>query len=97
MLDSHESGVVVDVWAVPSASRSGVDGEHAGALRVRTTAPPENGKANRAVAAIVAEAVGGSRGQVIAGHAARRKRVLVFGVGLADARSRLARGSPAQG
>ncbi|OFW66656.1 MAG: hypothetical protein A2Z12_08485 [Actinobacteria bacterium RBG_16_68_21] len=85
MLREHPDGVVVAVWAVPGGSRDAVGGVHDGALRVRTSAPPEGGEANRAVARLVAAALGGRRGRVIGGHGSRRKQVLVEGVSLGAA------------
>ncbi len=80
MISPHPDGVVIDVWVVPGASSDEVVGEHAGALKVRTAAPAEGGKANRRVAGIVAQAAGGRSGSVVAGAASRSKRVLVVGV-----------------
>jgi uncharacterized protein YggU (UPF0235/DUF167 family) len=39
------------------ADRDALDGEHAGALRVRVTASPEKGKANRRVLELLGEAL----------------------------------------
>jgi uncharacterized protein len=76
----HAGGVTVSVWVVPGASRDEIAGVHDGALRVRVTAPPEGGKANRAVVRLVARACGARRGRVLAGTTGRRKTVLVEGV-----------------
>ena len=65
-------------------------GEHDGALKVRTVASAEGGKANSRVAAMVAEAVGGRSGSLVAGYTSRRKQVLVIGVNAADAAAALA-------
>jgi len=93
MLSAHPDGVVVEVWVVPGSSRDAIGGIHDGALRVRTTAPAEGGGANRAAARLVAARLGGRRAQVITGHASRRKRILVSGVGLAAAGAALAGGN----
>jgi len=85
MLTPHPDGVIVTVWVVPSASRDQVVGEHDGALKVRTVAPAEGGKANSRVAEMVAEAVGGRSGSLVAGYTSRRKQILVIGVIVADA------------
>ncbi len=92
MLTPHPDGVIVTVWVAPGASRDQVVGEHDGALKVRTVAPAEGGKANSRVAEMVAEAVGGRSGSLIAGYASRRKRILVIGVIVADAAAALADG-----
>ena len=41
----------------PGGKKDAILGEHGGALRLRVTAPPERGKANRAVVALLAEAL----------------------------------------
>jgi hypothetical protein len=92
MLQDHPEGVVVAVWVVSGASSDQVVGEHGGALKVRTVAPAEGGKANSRVAEMVAEAVGGRSGSVVAGYGSRRKQVLVIGVVVADAASALVGG-----
>ncbi len=92
MFTPHPDGVVVTVWVVPGASRDQVVGEHDGALKVRTVAPAEGGKANSRVAEMVAEAVGGRSGSLVAGYASRRKQILVIGVIVADAAAALVGG-----
>lgn len=92
MLTSHPDGVLVTVWVVPGASSDQVVGEHGGALKVRTVAPAQGGRANSRVAAMVAAAVGGRCGSLVAGYASRRKQVLVVGVKAADAAVTLAGG-----
>jgi uncharacterized protein (TIGR00251 family) len=88
-LRAHPGGVVVETWVVPGAARSEIAGLHGGALRVRVAAPAEGGKANRAAARLVARALGGRGGEVIAGVGARRKQVLVPGVCPESAAERL--------
>lgn len=85
----HAEGAVVDVWVVPGAGRSEVAGRHDGALRVRVAAPPERGRANAAVASLVADAAGVRRARIVAGAGSRRKRVLVEGADPAGVRDRL--------
>lgn len=77
-----EDGVELDIWVVPGASRTGVVGEHGGALRIRVAAPPEGGKANKAVLAYLAASTG-TKAELLRGHASRRKRVLLAGAELA--------------
>jgi uncharacterized protein (TIGR00251 family) len=89
-LSDTDAGVVIEVWVVPGASRDEVSGVHDGALRIRTSAPPEGGRANRAVARLLARHLGVRRAEVVFGHSDRRKRVLVPRLTVADAEQRLA-------
>jgi uncharacterized protein (TIGR00251 family) len=91
LLHPHPEGVCLEIWVVPGAGRSEIVGLHDGALRVRVNAPAEAGKANQAAADLVARALGGRRGEVTAGRAARRKQVLVRGVSEKEAAARLRR------
>jgi uncharacterized protein len=66
----------------PRARRTDVVGERNGALVVRVTAPPVDGKANAALCALLAERVGvpASRVSVVRGATARDKVVRIEGV-----------------
>lgn len=81
------AGCRLTVRAHPRARRTGLAGVHAGALRVDVAAPPEGGAANRAVEAVVAEAlhVAKRRVTVVAGGASRAKTVEVEGLSAAEA------------
>ncbi len=70
----------------PRASRSGIDGIHGDALKVRVQAPPVDGAANAALVTVLAEALGVREGavQVVAGLASRIKVVEVLGVTRAE-------------
>lgn len=89
-------GVELDVWVVPGASRTELGGTHAGALRIRVAAPPEKGAANRAVARLL-RAETGARVEIMRGHAARRKTVLIHGAVIADVVRALARATGGEG
>jgi len=74
---------ILDVWVQPGASRRRIAGMMGDALKVAVSAPPEKGKANKAVERLLAEALGLPRSsvQVIAGASSRRKKVRLKGVG----------------
>ena len=53
-----ERGVELPVRAIAGASRNEIGGSREGALLVRVTTAPEKGKANRAIATLLADALG---------------------------------------
>lgn len=77
----------------PGARGAGLEGRLAdGTLKVAVAEPPEGGRANRAVSAMLAELLGVARGQVtvVRGASARRKVVEVQGLDEAEAARRIA-------
>ena len=75
----------------PRSSKDAIEGEREGALVVRLTAPPVEGEANAALARVLGRAleVPPSAVRLLSGATGRRKRAFVFGVTVAEARSRL--------
>ena len=71
--------LIFSIRVTPRASANTIAGERDGALLVRVTAPPIEGKANDAVVALLAKALSVPRGEVRVerGAAARIKRVSV--------------------
>jgi len=88
----HAEGCVLPVRAQPGARKAGVLGEQNGALKVAVTAPPEDGRANQALAEALREIFGLKRSQMelISGHTARDKRFLIRGVPKAELERRVA-------
>ena len=78
----HAKGCVLAVKAVPGASRNRLAGILGGALKVAVAAPPEKGRANKAVAELLAEHLGlpGSRVQLLNGPARAAKEFLLIGL-----------------
>lgn len=78
-------GLVVDVLVAPRASREGVGPVVGDRLRVAVTAAPVDGRANEAVAEVLARALGLRRGavEILRGEASRRKTVRIRGGTLA--------------
>jgi uncharacterized protein (TIGR00251 family) len=81
----------LSVKAVPKSSRDRVAGWMGDTLKVCVTAAPERGKANAAVIAVLADALGVSRSavRIVAGETSARKTVEVGGLDVAEARRRL--------
>jgi uncharacterized protein len=75
----------------PKASRNAITGFHGTALKVAVTAAPERGKANEAVEALLAEALGLPRGavQVVSGQTSRSKQLEIKGLDETAVRERL--------
>jgi uncharacterized protein (TIGR00251 family) len=84
---------LLPVRVQPRASRDEVVGWQGAALRVRVTAAPADGRANRAVAALLADAFGVplSTVQLVRGHASRDKLYRVGALSLPAIRARLER------
>jgi uncharacterized protein (TIGR00251 family) len=75
----------------PRASREGIDGWQGGTLRMRVSAPPVDGDANRAVIALLAHALGVRPGalRIVRGVRGRDKVVQVEGLTSGDVERRL--------
>ncbi len=84
-------GVLVLVKAVPGASRSRIVGWLGDHLKIAVAAPPEGGKANKAICQVLADALGvrPQAVQVTAGTANPRKKIIVAGVTVEQARQKL--------
>jgi uncharacterized protein (TIGR00251 family) len=72
----------ISIRLQPRARRNEVVGERAGAVVIRLTAPPVDGKANAALCTFVARAAGvpPSRVSVVRGQTSRDKVVRVEGI-----------------
>jgi len=70
---------ILNLWVQPRASRNEVTGFQGEFLRIRVTAPPEGGQANRLSCRLLAETLGiaPSRIEIVSGHNARKKRIRV--------------------
>ena len=75
----HDGGVVLPVKAQPGARRNTIIGPHAGRLKVSVTAAPEAGKANDAIAELLANSLHIPRSQIqlVAGQTSRQKKFLI--------------------
>lgn len=81
------------VWVQPGASRDRVVGRRGGALKVAVSAPPEKGKANKAVEELLAREFGVRKSavRVVSGKASRDKAVEFDGVSASDLRNAVRR------
>ncbi|MCU1493483.1 MAG: hypothetical protein JWO62_1247 [Acidimicrobiaceae bacterium] len=74
--------ILLRLHVQPGAGRAAVAGRHGDALHVRVAPPPQDGRANEAAVALVAELldVPRSRIDLVSGERSREKRVRVSGV-----------------
>lgn len=91
-LRESAEGCVIAVRVHPAARRNGVAGLHGGALKVSLTAPPEDGRANAALIALLAELFSLQRAQIalINGASSRSKSLRLAGLTAEQVRQRLA-------
>jgi uncharacterized protein (TIGR00251 family) len=75
----HSEGVIVRVRVVPGASRTEMTGRYGNVIKIRVAAPPEGGRANRAVVDLFEHLVGGSA-EIVKGPTSQSKTVLIRGV-----------------
>jgi uncharacterized protein (TIGR00251 family) len=91
-ITEHAEGAVLPVRAQPGARKAGILGEQAGALKVAVTAPPEDGRANKALVEALREALDVKRSQIelLSGQSSRDKRFLIRGCTPEELRARVA-------
>ena len=91
-LSDAGGATLVRVRVQPRAGRDRIEGERAGALLVKVSAPPVDGKANEAVCRLLARAAGVPvrSAELVRGAAARDKVVRLDGVAAEETAARLA-------
>jgi uncharacterized protein (TIGR00251 family) len=91
-LTAHPEGTILPVRAQPGARRDAIVGVHADSLRVAVTAPADKGRANAAIQALLAHALGCKLSQVglLSGQTSRQKRFLILGMPPDELRRRIA-------
>ena len=85
------SGVQFAVRVIPGASKNEVAGIQDGALKLKLTAPPVEGKANRACVDLLAGLLGVRRSalEITSGEKSRKKTVTVTGLARVELEERL--------
>ena len=86
MFRKHNNGVIIAIKITPKANRNEIIGEQNGELRIRITAVPEKGQANRALVFFMAKTLKVSKSQVmlIQGETSRHKQIFVSDISLAE-------------
>lgn len=81
-IEQHGEDVLIQVKAVPGASRDQIAGAVGDRLKVRIAAPPEGGKANKAICRLLARAMAVKPRQVSieSGQSSPEKTLRIAGV-----------------
>jgi len=90
-IGTHARGATLSLQVVPGASREELVGVHGDALKVRVTAAPEKGKANRSVCRLLGRLLDwpAKRVELLSGESAPKKVVLFQGMDPTELRARL--------
>lgn len=85
----------IKIKVVPGASSSGVSGWLGECLKIRVSQPPEKGKANAAVEAIICNALNLPNGsaKIVSGSSSQQKIIEIYGLSNAEINQRLAENS----
>ena len=90
-ITEKDGAVTFRLRVQPRAARDEVAGEHNGAIKLRISAPPVEGRANDACRRLIAKLVGvsPSRVEIIAGESSKDKVIRVHNVTAERIRARL--------
>jgi len=96
LFEQKDGTLLLTVYVQPRASRTLLAGLHGKALKLSITAPPVEGKANKAVVEYIARLfnIPPKAVSVKSGHQSRTKRLTVKNISLAAARDLLQRALP---
>ena len=91
LLTETAEGVIINVRAAPRSSRAGLDGTMGDALKVRIRSAPVDGKANKELIEVLADAFGLPKSSVLfkGGETSKTKRLLLRGATKESILSRL--------
>ncbi len=74
-----DTGVCFKIYVQPKASKNAIVGLHDDALKIRLTAPPVDGAANKLCLKYLSKITGISKSafEITAGHTSRKKHILI--------------------
>ena len=75
----HPEGLVLKIFVLPRSSKNMLAGRHGGALKLKLTAPPVEGAANKMCITFLARHLGLPKSslEIVSGHTGRTKLILV--------------------
>jgi uncharacterized protein (TIGR00251 family) len=93
----EQAAITLKVHLLPRASQEGIVGMHGDAIKIKVTAPPLNGKANKALTRFIAKKlnISSSQVEIIAGQRSREKLLRITGISRAAVEKALGISLPA--
>ena len=81
-LEKNSSGYILPIHVSAGAGSDAIRGEHDGKVKISVTAPPQDGKANKAICAVIADKldISGRNVKIVSGQKSREKQVLIENV-----------------
>lgn len=82
LIHPHPKGLVIKIFVQPRSSKNSIVGPHGDAIKIKLTAPPVDGEANRMCIKYLAKSLNLSKAslEIISGHNSRTKKVLLLAV-----------------
>ncbi|MCL1860931.1 MAG: DUF167 domain-containing protein [Proteobacteria bacterium] len=79
LTEASDGSLILSLHVQPGAKRTGFAGFHGGAVKLRLSAPPVDGKANAALCAFLADICGAPKSDIrlLSGETSRTKRVRI--------------------
>ena len=76
-IQNHPEGIVFKVYVQPRSAKTQISGIHDDALKIKITAPPVDGAANKAVIQYLAKCLKTNQSslEIVSGHSSRTKRI----------------------
>jgi len=90
-MNETEHGTELFVRVVPRAAKNEIKGVHDGALKIRITTPPIDGKANKALIEFLSKTLNCPKAEIelVRGETARRKTICIRGLTPKDIQARI--------
>ncbi len=81
-----DSGVTFSVRAQPNAKKNAIVGKYGGRIKIAVAAVPEKGKANKAIADLIAKELNikNSQVNVVSGLTSKDKKIHITGLSIKD-------------
>ena len=82
MIRETKDGVLINLFVQPKSAKNEIIGPHNGALKIKITAPPTDGKANQEIIEVLSDMLDVPKRQIhlVKGDINRNKTVLIQGI-----------------